>query len=399
MRRSFYIPLLFVLTLTVACGRDNLLPVVVKSDAKYVFKGEAMVKDSAYYGVLYEGDSIVYSGLWRNGKRQGEGLTRDSLGRTVAGLWNADTIVSGTITDSIGTYKGELNSRFAPNGHGTYRGTDGSWYDGTWKEGLRDGFGCGVDANGKVKTGEWKRGTYRGERMTYTSERIYGIDISRYQHGSGRKKYAIDWSRMRITHLGTISRKRVSGTVDYPVSFVYIKSTEGTSVRNKYYLSDYKAARRQGIHCGAYHFFSTTSPADKQAQFFLKHSRFAKGDFPPVLDVEPTPSQIKKMGGAKVLFARIRTWISVVKQRTGVRPILYVGQSFVNKYLPQAPDLMRDNLVWIARYGEYRPEVRLVFWQLCPDGRVSGIHGEVDVNVFNGYRDQYNEFLQTERIK
>lgn len=399
MKRSSYILLLLALLLTAACGRVNTLPIIVKNDGTHVFKGEAMVKDSAYYGVLYEGDSIVYSGLWRNGKRQGEGLTHDSVGRSVAGTWNSDTIVSGTITDSAGTYKGELNSKFVPNGHGIYRGTDGSWYDGTWKAGLRDGFGCGVDANGKVKAGEWKRGTYRGERMTYTSERIYGIDISRYQHGKGRKKYAIDWSRVRITHLGTISSKRVSGTVDYPVSFVYIKSTEGTSVKNKYYLADYKAARKHGIHCGAYHFFSTTSPADKQARFFLKNSRFAKGDFPPVLDVEPTPSQIKKMGGAEVLFARIRTWISIVKRHTGVRPILYVGQSFVNKYLPQAPDLMRDNLVWIARYGEYRPDVKLIFWQLCPDGRVSGIRGEVDVNVFNGYRDQYNEFLQTERIK
>ena len=52
-------------------------------------------------------------------------------------------------------------------------------------------------------------------------------------------------------------------------------------------------------------------------------------------------------------------------------------------------------MVWIARYGEYKPEVRLVFWQLCPDGRVSGITGEVDINVFNGYRDQLTSFLLT----
>lgn len=204
---------------------------------------------------------------------------------------------------------------------------------------------------------------------------------------------------MRITHLGKISRKKVSGTVDYPVSFVYIKSTEGTSVRNPYYLSDYQQARKYGIHCGAYHFFSHTSQASKQAYFFLKHSRFSKGDFPPVLDVEPTPSQVKAMGGPAAMFSRIRTWLNIVRQRTGVKPILYVSQQFVNQYLPEAPDLMRDYMVWIARYGEYKPEVRLVFWQLCPDGRVSGITGEVDINVFNGYRDQFNQFLINERIK
>lgn len=399
MRHPFHIITIAVLALTAACQRSEAPSPVVKPHGRYTFKGEAPQGKKPYYGVLTQGDSVVYSGLWLDGKRQGAGEATDSAGRKVLGQWDDDTIVSGTIADSAGTYSGELNAKYAPHGHGTYRGADGSWYDGAWKDGLRDGFGCGIDAGGRLKTGEWKRDLYRGERMTYTSERIYGIDISRYQHGKGRKKHSINWNRARITHLGSISSKRVNGTVDYPVSFVYIKSTEGTSVRNKYYLSDYRAARRAGIRCGAYHFFSTTSPADRQAQYFLKNSRFSKGDFPPVLDVEPTPAQIRKMGGSEALFARIRTWINIVKRRTGVRPVLYVGQSFVNKYLPQAPDLMRDNLVWIARYGEYRPDVRLVFWQLSPDGRVNGIRGEVDINVFNGYHDQYNEFIQTESVK
>jgi lysozyme len=76
-----------------------------------------------------------------------------------------------------------------------------------------------------------------------------------------------------------------------------------------------------------------------------------------------------------------------------------VGQNFVNKYLGKAPDIKRDYLVWIARYGEYKPDVRLAFWQLCPDGRVKGITGTVDINVFNGYHDQYQDFLDLYTIK
>ena len=140
-------------------------------------------------------------------------------------------------------------------------------------------------------------------------------------------------------------------------------------------------------------------PASKQANYFLKYSKFSKGDFPPVLDVEPTNAQIRKMGGADAMFSRIRTWLNIVEKRTGIRPILYVSQQFVNKYLPSAPDIMKNYQVWIARYGEYKPEVRLVFWQLCPDGRVQGIHGEVDINVFNGYHDSFRQFLETNRIK
>ncbi len=387
------------MTLLSACSRHTSDETGVIVNGEYRYQGELSNGKYNGYGVLTYKDSTVYSGQWKDGKRHGYGTTTDSLGHTVTALWNCDSIVKGTVSDSTGTYKGELNAKFIPDGHGTFSGRDGSYYDGAWTNGARNGFGCGIDAKGKAKVGEWKNNKYRGERMTYTAERIYGIDISRYQHGRGKKKYAINWSRLRITHLGSISRKKVSGKVDYPVSFIYIKSTEGASVRNPYYLADYRQARNHGIPCGAYHFFSTTSQATKQAYYFLRHSRFSRGDFPPVLDVEPTYSQIKKMGGVSAMFSRIRTWLNIVERRTGVRPILYVSQQFVNKYLPSAPDILKNYQVWIARYGEYKPDVRLVFWQLCPDGRVNGIHGEVDINVFNGYHDSFRVFLDKNRIK
>ena len=136
-----------------------------------------------------------------------------------------------------------------------------------------------------------------------------------------------------------------------------------------------------------------------QAQFFLHHTLFNKGDLPPVLDVEPSDAQIQAAGGVETMFRNVRTWLRIVEKHTGVRPILYVNQRFVNVYLSQAPDIKRDYRVWIARYGEYKPDVRLAFWQLCPDGRVAGIRPEVDINVFNGYQTQFDEFLSTETIQ
>ena len=91
---------------------------------------------------------------------------------------------------------------------------------------------------------------------------------------------------------------------------------------NAYYEADYKAARAHGIRTGTYHFFSTMSPGAAQAAYFLKCSKFNKGDLPPVLDVEPTDAQIVAMGGAKVMFRNIRAWMSLVQKRTGKRPIL-----------------------------------------------------------------------------
>ena len=101
------------------------------------------------------------------------------------------------------------------------------------------------------------------------------------------------------------------------------------------------------------------------------------------------------MGGTKALFREMRAWLHAVEQATHMRPILYISQQFINRYLGEAPDLKRDYQVWIARYGEYKPDVKLAVWQLSPNGRVEGIHGEVDINVFNGYRTQFDDFLKS----
>lgn len=296
--------------------------------------------------------------------------------------------------DSTINYLGDLDKNGLPHGHGAWQDAKGAYYEGNWNHGKRDGFGFAVALKKPLRAGEWKNDNYRGERLVYSSDRIYGIDISKYQHIIGKHKYSIDWKRLRITHLGNISKKTVSGHVNFPIKFIYVKSTEGATLLNPYYRLDYLAARAHGYKVGSYHFFSTLSPAALQARQFLKHTMVMKGDFPPVLDVEPTKDQIKKMGGTGVLFARIRAWLKFVERETGMKPILYINQTFVNRYLNLAPDLKHHYNIWIARYGEYKPDIHLVYWQLCPDGRVAGIHGEVDINVFNGYKDAFDKFAK-----
>lgn len=342
-------------------------------------------------------------GIWLNGRwiktqKSGHGTMADSCGRLISGTWDSDTLTTGWRSAPEGVYHGALDRTFRASGHGRLRHADGAYYEGRWAGDKRDGFGFAVDDR-RMRAGEWSGDTYRGERLNHTSERIYGIDISRYQHGRGRRYYPIHWSRLRITSLGNISKKNVNGQVDYPVSFLYIKSTEGTSIHNRHYHADYQQARRHGIPCGAYHFFSTRTDAAAQARHFIRHSQFNRGDLPPALDVEPTDRQIASIGGADELFRRIRTWMAIVRRHCGASPVLYVNQRFVNKYLNRAPDIKRDHNIWIARYGEYKPDIRLAYWQLSPDGRVSGIHGEVDINVFNGYSEQFGRFLSTQLIK
>ena len=285
------------------------------------------------------------AGHYRRGRVSGPVILLDRQQRVVRAVFVADSIVYATRTDSLGTYRGQMNALLEAHGQGTYDQTDGTHYDGLWQHDRRHGFGFESSPRHSVRAGQWKDDRFLGERLRYTAERIYGIDISRHQHEKGRKRYA--------------------------------------------------AARAQGIHVGAYHFFSLKSSALDQAKYFVNHTLFRQGDFPPVLDVEPTESQIRKIGGTEVLLHRIRTFMDYVERRTHMRPILYVNQQFVNRHMQNAADIKQRYNVWIARYGEYKPDLKLVYWQLTPDGRVQGIHGPVDINVFNGYQGQYDDFVRT----
>ena len=336
-------------------------------------------------------------GYWKAGRYaigplNGEGIARDSYGRIVCALWDADTIVKARRTDSLGVYYGQMNSFMEACGEGIYNAHDGSHYEGLWQADKRHGFGFESSPNHQVRVGQWKKGKFLGEKLRYTAERIYGIDISRHQHDIGNKHYGINWRQMRITSLG---RKHNTEGLTYPVSFVYIKSTEGVTIRNRYFLKDYMDAHKQGIRVGAYHFFSLKTSAAEQAYFFLKNTLIRESDFPPVLDVEPSDAQIAQIGGGEELLKRVRQWLQIVEQRTGKRPILYINQMFINKYMVNADDIKQRYNVWIARYGEYKPDVKLVYWQLTPEGRVDGITGPVDINVFNGFQGQFDEFCRT----
>lgn len=339
----------------------------------------------------------IWGGHWKAGHftrsaLYGPGITRDSLGRIVSAVWRADTVVSAIRQDSIGIYHGQMDRHLQASGFGVMDHRDGCHQEGFWKEDRLNGFAFDSSPLHQLRTGEWKAGRFLGERLRYTNERIYGIDISRHQHEKGRKTFSINWNKLRITSLG--KRHATEGRT-FPVSFVYIKATEGTTVRNRYYKIDYLQALRAKVHVGAYHFFSLTSTATAQADFFLRHAGIRRADFPPVLDVEPSDRQIAQIGGSDVLMRRIRTFLSIVEERTGKRPILYVSQMFINRHMQNAQDIKQRYNIWIARYSQYKPDVKLVYWQLCPDGRVDGITGDVDINVFNGYQSQFDDFVNT----
>lgn len=378
---------------TLLSDEGRFVGILKGKDFQYI--GEIRAGSPFGYGKCIYLNGVQKRGSWQNGLLHGEAEYVDSNHVVYSGVWAYNHLSGGTAKFPNGDcYVGSFLEDKIFDGGGELYESDGALYLGSWADGLRHGFGMDVSEDGKVQCGSWKDNEFEGERLLYTADRVYGIDIARYQHLNRRRKPCnISWKYLRITSLGTKSAKRISGAVSYPVSFVYMKATEGESVLNKYFKEDYSQAKRLGIHVGSYHFFSSV-PAEKQLAWFFKNNVYNKGDLPPVLDLEPTDAYIKtRWGSDEKMFEQALKWLKGVEARYGVKPVLYVNQGFIKKHLSKASDEMQNYDLWVARYGEFKPYSHMIYWQLSPDGKVSGIQSDVDINVFNGSKERFEEYV------
>ena len=192
---------------------------------------------------------------------------------------------------------------------------------------------------------------------------IHGIDISHHQGN-------INWSELR--EKGLIN--------ETPIRFIMIKATEGSTRVDENFKENFYQAREYGFTRGAYHFYSVHSPAKRQAEFFIKNVKLENGDLPPVLDVEHKPKN--QTGDA--FKASILEWLDIVEQHYGVKPIIYTYYKFKTQYL--SDPVFDQYPYWIAHY--YVDEVEYQgpwkFWQHTDVGRLPGIDGNVDFNIYNG---------------
>jgi lysozyme len=199
---------------------------------------------------------------------------------------------------------------------------------------------------------------------------IHGIDVSKYQQ-------VIDWESVRDMEVNNIK-----------IGFGFIKATEGISNRDPRFRQNWRRTKDAGVIRGAYHFFIATKSGKKQAENFISSVELAKGDLPPVLDVEQTYG----VSGAR-LRERVKEWLNVVENYYGIRPIIYTNVDFYQQHLKDEFD---DYPLWVAHYfRKDRPRIHRpwVFWQHSEQGRVNGILHKVDFNVFNGDSADFRNLL------
>lgn len=203
-----------------------------------------------------------------------------------------------------------------------------------------------------------------------TKYNVHGIDVSRYQQ-------TINWESVKAMNVAGVQ-----------IGFAFMKATEGISGSDSHFKRNWRKAKEAGVTRGAYHFFIASKDGTKQAENFIKAVKLTKGDLPPVLDVEQTNGVSKAL-----LQQRVKAFLYAAELAYGVKPIIYTNADFYKRYLDGAFD---EYPLWVAHY--LRPlapriERNWHFWQHSESGRVNGIAGKVDFNVFNGDSTEFQQLL------
>ncbi len=200
---------------------------------------------------------------------------------------------------------------------------------------------------------------------------VYGIDVSRHQG-------EINWEKLKRDN-----------PAEAPISFVYMKATEGSDYTDARFKENFAEAANHGFMRGAYHYFSTKSSGSAQAQMFIKTAQLKSGDLPPMIDIEERPKDKQKF------IQELKIFIALVEKHYGVKPILYTYYKYKKRYLNE--EFFDRYPSWIAHYyvDALDKEVKWVVWQCSDIGEVPGIQENVDINIFNGTIEQ----LKSMRIK
>ena len=191
---------------------------------------------------------------------------------------------------------------------------------------------------------------------------IHGIDISHHQG-------FIDWTKL--------SNAMIDRTY---IRFIMVKATEGSDYIDEMYEENFRKAKEYNFIRGAYHYWSKNSTARQQAFFYIDHVSLEPGDLPPVLDVEVKPENMT----TENFQLEILGWLHIVEDRYHTKPIIYTNYKFKEAFLND--ERFDAYPLWIAHYyvNSVQYTGKWKFWQHTDVGKLPGIEGYVDLDIYNG---------------
>lgn len=176
------------------------------------------------------------------------------------------------------------------------------------------------------------------------------------------------------------------------IDFVMLKATEGTTFQDPKFHSNYLKARQAGIKAvGAYHFFRFDTDGEMQAMNFLNSLRGKTLDLPAVVDLEEwsNPSNI----ATEDIVARLDALINYLHQN-GHNVMFYTNKDGYERFLKGRFD---EYPLWICSFNNPPLDKNgddWAIWQYSHLGWAEGCGSEVDLNTFNGTREEWLNWLR-----
>ena len=203
----------------------------------------------------------------------------------------------------------------------------------------------------------WKvHPTVHIERSEYP---IVGIDVSK--------------------HNGDIDFKQVAAD---SIRFVYIKATEGASYKDPKFETNLAGARNAGLAVGAYHYFRLGTDGVSQAESFHASIHDKHFDMPIVIDVEVWGNDL--FIDRHIALRRLELMVYNLKGK-GHNVMIYTNGSGHKKYIYGSS--LHEEQLWICSFKHPSNLSKKYHWEILQYshwGQVSGIKGDVDLDVFNG---------------
>lgn len=201
----------------------------------------------------------------------------------------------------------------------------------------------------------------------FTTAQAQGIDVSKYQG-------TIDWT--------TLAKSK-------KVKFVYIRATEGTSIKDPKYKANLDSARNAKILVGSYHVYSSKTSASTQFANFKSVVLKKKQDLIPVLDIEGYYS-------GRLNMAHVDKILQLMEKEYGAKPMIYTSEMVFKEHF--SGKKYSAYHFFIAKY-KGTPNVRYTLWQYSRSGRVPGISGAVDLDKFHPKHSLKDLYLPTPKQK
>lgn len=191
----------------------------------------------------------------------------------------------------------------------------------------------------------------------------------------------IDISR----HNGDVDFDKVA---DSGIKFVFIKASEGVNHRDSLFRKNLAEARKAGLKTGAYHFFRFDRNGIEQAQNFLRAVGRQPLDLGLAIDVEKAgnPDNNPKEKVKEELTSMVE-YMNLL----GHRVTIYTN---VDGYYDYIEEVLPGCQLWICGFHSNPINAEWTFWQYDHHGKIAGIKGDVDLNVFCGSEKEWERYLQ-----